>query len=187
MVVITFDYAFRSFIELALPALLARKMAASVFVPAGQIGGTNRWDVERGFPERAVMTENEIRTIMEAGIEVGAHGWAHRDLRGCSNAELHEEIFDSRQEMQRRFGVAPDFFAYPYGKGSTRLQPLLAEAGYRGAVTIFSNEPTVTANPFCMRRIYVHKGDGRIRFRLKLSKPYLRYKAFRGLPSQSIE
>ena len=88
------------------------------------------------------MTENEIRTIMEAGIEVGAHGWAHRDLRGCSNAELHEEIFDSRQEMQRRFGVAPDFFAYPYGKGSTRLQPLLAEAGYRGAVTIFSNEPT---------------------------------------------
>ena len=187
MVVITFDDAFRSFIELALPALLARKMAASVFVPAGQIGGTNRWDVERGFPERAVMTENEIRKIMEAGIEVGAHGWAHRDLRACSDAELHEEIFDSRREMQRRFGVAPDFFAYPYGKGPTRLYPLLAEAGYRGAVTIFSNEPTVTANRFCMRRIYVHKGDGRIRFRLKLSKPYLRYKAFRGLPSQSME
>jgi len=83
--------------------------------------------------------------------------------------------------------AVPDFFAYPYGKGPTRLYPLLAEAGYRGAVTIFSNEPTVTANRFCMRRIYVHKGDGRIRFRLKLSKPYLRYKAFRGLPSQSME
>jgi FkbM family methyltransferase len=187
MAVITFDDAPRSFIQLALPALLARKMTASVFVPAAEIGGTNRWDTARGFPERAVMTENEIREIMDAGIEIGAHGWAHRDLTRCSDAELHEEIFDSRREMQRRLGLAPDFFAYPYGKGFSRLYPLLAEAGYRGAVSIFCNEPTVTANRFCMRRIYIHSGDSALRFRIKLSRAYQRYKAFRGAPLQSME
>src|SRR5207244_1598939 len=159
IVVITFDDALRSFIELALPALRARGMTASLFVPVAEIGGTNRWDTDRGFPRRAVMTDDEIRQVMEAGIEIGVHGWAHRDLRHCSDAELHEEIFDSRQEMQRRFGMAPNFFAYPYGKGFPRLYPLLAKAGYQGAVSIFSNEPTVTANRFCMRRIYIHSGD----------------------------
>jgi FkbM family methyltransferase len=187
VVVITFDDAYRSFIELALPALLARKMIASVFVPAGHIGGTNQWDSERGFPERRVMNEDELKQIVDAGIEIGAHGWAHRDLRRCSEPELREEIFDARAQLQRRLGVSADFFAYPYGSGTPRVSLLLAEAGYRGAVTIFSGEPTVTANRFCMRRIYIHKGDGPLRFRLKLSKPYLRYKAFRGLPSESME
>ena len=187
IVVITFDDGYRSFIELALPALLARKMTASMFVPVAQIGGTNQWDQERGFPERRLMDEDELKKIVDAGIEIGVHGWAHRDLRYCSDAQLHQEIFDSRQELQRRLSVSADFFAYPYGSGTPRVSPLLAEAGYRGAVTIFSGEPTVTANRFCMRRIYIHKDDGPLRFRLKLSKPYLRYKAFRGLPSESME
>jgi FkbM family methyltransferase len=182
-VVITFDDAFRSFIELGLPALRARNMTASVFVPAGEMGGTNRWDSALGFPERAVMNEAEIGRIMQAGIEVGVHGWVHRNLTRCSDDELREEIFRSREEMKRRLGAAPQFFAYPYGGEGPRLYPLLAEAGYQGAVGIFSNEPTVTTNRFCLRRVYIHSGDTMLRFRLKLSKPYLRYKAFRGVPA----
>ena len=157
-------------------------MTASVFVPAGEIGGTNRWDSTLGFPVRAVLNQAEIRSIVDAGIELGAHGFLHRNLKHCTDDDLHEEIFRGHDEMQRQLGITPQFYAYPYGIHEPRLYPLLAEAGYRGAVSIFSDEPAVTSNRFCMRRIYIHGGDNLLRFRLKLTPLYLKYKAFRGQP-----
>ena len=146
------------------------------------MGATNRWETGRDIPERAVMNADEIRQIVAGGMEVGAHGWEHRNLNECSHEQAQEEIFRPCEEMKRCFGVAPEFFAYPFGHCSPRLFPLLEKAGYDGALCIFSGERTVTANRFNMRRIYVHSGDNPLRFRLKLSPIYSRLMAFRGVP-----
>ena len=114
-VVITFDDAYRSFLELALPEVRRRGMAATVFVPASEIGGANRWDRERGFPERPVMTVTELRACMQRGAEIGAHGWLHRNLIQCSRAEAEEEILRSQDELAQLLGTRPVVFAYPYG------------------------------------------------------------------------
>jgi peptidoglycan/xylan/chitin deacetylase (PgdA/CDA1 family) len=176
--IITFDDAFQSFFEHALPALRARALSATVFVPAGEIGGTNRWDNSAGQPERAVMSAEQLQEAAAAGMEIGSHGWVHRSLPECSEAEAHEEIYTSRARLHE-LGLAADFFAYPFGHYSAHHAALVAEAGYRGAVSIFSDSSDVTANVFAMRRIYIHPGDNALRFRLKLSKPYSRYKAVR--------
>jgi len=178
-VLLTFDDGYESFRKLAVPALAGRGMKATVFVVAGEIGGFNRWDVETGIPRRALMTEEGIREVIAAGMEVGSHGWAHRDLTACSDAHLDEEIVRSRQDLQRRFGVEVGAFAYPYGRHGARLFPRLVQAGYQCAVSIFSNAKTVTENPFAMRRVYVHPCDTPLRFRFKLSPLYLRYVARR--------
>jgi peptidoglycan/xylan/chitin deacetylase (PgdA/CDA1 family) len=178
-VVITFDDGYESFREFALPALLAHAMTATVFVVASEIGGINRWDLPEGFPQRPLMNEAALKEIVAAGMEIGSHGWAHRDLTACAESELAEEFVQSRQEIRRRLDVRADVFSYPYGRYSRRHLPLLAQAGYRGAVTIFSDEPTVTHSPYAMRRVLVHDGDTAWRFRLKLSPLYLRYVAWR--------
>lgn len=181
-VIITFDDAYRSFIELALPELRRRDMTATVFVPAGEIGGTNRWDQERGFPKRPVMTAAELRVCMEAGIEIGAHGWLHRNLTQCSRAEAEEEMVRSRDELARCLGTPPKFYSYPHGAHLPEHFEMLAKAGYQAAVSIFSSAPTVTANRYAMRRVYIHSRDTALSFRLKLSGLYLRYKAWREAP-----
>lgn len=178
-VVITFDDGYESFREVALPVLLAHGMTATVFVVAAEIGGTNRWDLPQGFPQRPLMNEAALKEIVAAGMEIGSHGWAHRDLTACAESELAEEFVRSREEIRRRLGIPADVFSYPYGRYSRRHFPLLAQAGYRGAVTIFSGEPTVTHAPYAMRRVLVHDGDTAWRFRLKLSPLYLRYVAWR--------
>ncbi len=183
-IVISFDDGFCSFLELGLPALLKRGMTSTIFVPAGEIGGVNRWDLERGFPERRIMNEQELQQVAAEGIEVGSHGWAHRQLPKCNETEAREEVARSR-EWLKALGLASDFFAYPYGEYAARCFPLLEEAGYRGATSIFSDTPSVTANRFAMRRVYIHADDTPQRFRLKLSRLYLRYKAWRGLQSAS--
>lgn len=177
--IISFDDAFRSFYELAFPALKRRRMSATVFVPAAEIGGTNRWDLADGFPERSVMDADELREIAAGGMEIGSHGWAHRSLPQCTEAEAREEIVGSRDRLAE-LGLEPDVFAYPYGHYSPQIAAMVRGAGYKAAVSIFSSAPTVTGNRFAMRRIYVHSGDSAWRFRCKLSRAYLRYKAGRG-------
>jgi len=100
-------------------------------------------------------------------------------LTKCPASELEDEFIRSKHELERRLDCSTDTFAYPYGRYSEKLFPLVAKAGYRSAVAVFPNEPTVTSNRYAMRRIYVHAGDGPIKFRLKLSNTYLRYAAWR--------
>ena len=183
-VIITFDDAFHSFFELAFPALKQRGMRATVFVPAGEIGGTNRWDAAAGYPQHPVMRDAELREIAAAGIEIGSHGWAHRSLPKCSDLKAREELVRSRERLGE-LGLAPEVFAYPYGHYSSRCVEMVNEAGYQAAVSIFSDARSVTANRFAMRRIYVHPGDTPFRFRCKLSRAYLRYKAMRGMPAET--
>jgi peptidoglycan/xylan/chitin deacetylase (PgdA/CDA1 family) len=184
MAIITFDDAFRSFHQLALPALKRRGMRATVFVPAGEIGGSNRWDGAKGFPRREIMSEDELREIAADGMEIGSHGWAHRSLPECSDAEAREELVRSRERLHA-LGHAADVFAYPHGHYSQTSKELVAAAGYRAAVSIFSDAPSVTADRYAMRRIYVHPGDTPWRFRGKLSRPYLRLMARRGKPAEA--
>ena len=52
-------------------------------------------------------------------------------------------------------------------------------------MSVFSDAPTVTANRYAMRRVYIHSGDTDLRFRLKLTGAYLRYKAWRDVPHEA--
>ena len=186
-VIITFDDGYENFRTLALPALVARGLTATVFVVASQIGGYNKWDIDAGLSRdmRSLMDAEALREVIGAGMEIGIHGWEHRDLTACSAAELSDEIVKSRHYVEDLFGVELKTFAYPYGRYSKDHFALLESAGYQGAVSIFSDEPFVTSNPYAMRRVYVHPKDNDLRFRFKLSRAYLRYKAFRGTPREN--
>ena len=99
-VIITFDDGFKSFFTLALPALRSRGMTATIFVPAGYIGRTNQWDEARGFPSRTVMTEEELREVVADGMEIGSHGWLHRNLKLASAEEAEEELVRSKKTLE---------------------------------------------------------------------------------------
>ena len=178
-VILTFDDGARCFYELALPALVARGMTATVFLVAGEIGGINRWDTDKGGPRRILMGEKEIGELVSQGIELGAHGWSHRRLTACGPADLTLEVEQSRQELERRFGQQITTFSYPYGEWRREHLSLLARAGYQGAVSVFAEYPFVTSNRYAMRRIPIHSGDNALRFALKMSRLYLRYVAHR--------
>lgn len=177
LVVISFDDGYQSFIKLAVPALVKRQMRATVFVVAGEIGGHNRWDVERGHPRLDLMTEPEIRESLAAGMEIGVHSWTHRAMTSCGAQELEREMVEAKREIDRRFGITTEAFAYPYGDYAPEHFPVLARAGYAGAACIYSGDARVTSERYSMRRVLVHDGDGPIRFRFKLSRLFLRLRA----------
>jgi len=176
---ITFDDGYASFLELAMPALRARGMAATVFAVAGEMGGFNRWDAPRGFPRRKLLGEAGLRAVLDAGMEIGSHGWAHRNLTTCSAVELDEELIRSRETLRERLGADIAVFSYPYGRYLPAHFAGLAQAGYEAAVSDRSGERSVTNNRFAMRRVVIESGQGRLRFSLRLTRFYFRYRGWR--------
>jgi peptidoglycan/xylan/chitin deacetylase (PgdA/CDA1 family) len=178
-VLITFDDGYESFYEFVYPALASRKMVGTVFVVASQIGGYNRWDAERGAKTLRLLSAGQIQELIAGGMEIGVHGWAHRDLTACSEAEAREEIVRAKQEIEKRLGVRPQVFCYCYGKYATQHFPLLQEAGFSGATAGSTIYRHVTSERFAMRRLNLNSTDAGLRLRLKLSPLFLRYIAVR--------
>jgi len=167
MVVLTFDDGDATFSESTMPLLRQFGMRSTIFLISGRLGKQSFMDVA------------SVNEAMTSGIEVGVHGLNHRSLGRCSETELYEEIVMAKEMLETCLAARLETFCYPYGHHQPRLYPMLAHAGYLGAAAVFSREPTVTHNPYAMRRIYPHSGDGLFRFRLKLSPLYMKWMAYR--------
>ena len=187
-VIITFDDGTKCFHELAMPELVSRGLKATVFLVAGEIGGYNNWDKdhpEYGKIRRKLMDGADISEIAANGIELGVHGYAHRNLLKCTPEEAIQEILTARDELVARFSLPFDTFAYPHGRYRECHQELLKQAGYQGATSTFSAYPSVTSHRYAIRRIPIHSGDSLLRFRMKLSTAYLRYRGLKDRGSRA--
>ena len=171
-VVITFDDCPASLLDFAIPELKRRGMTATFFAVAGKDGGRNDWDADQGTPQVRLMNADELKKLAEQGFEIGSHSFSHAKLRQCAPDTIDRELQQSRQILEQATGRSVRFLAYPYGEYPPDYAQHARNMGYEGAVSIFSNASTVLADPYCMRRILVHEGDGAARFRFKLSRLY---------------
>ena len=120
---ITFDDGNASDIEIAISALLSRGLKASFFIPVGKLGTP-------GF-----LQESNIRTLIDAGMEIGSHGWAHRSWRKLAEDDLAQELIESRKRLQDITGVDVLSAACPFGDYDSRVLKSLRNAGYREIYT----------------------------------------------------
>lgn len=171
-VALTFDDCPAALLDFAVPELVRRGMTATFFAVAGRLGGVNDWDAGSA-PTLPLMSAGELRTLVVDGFEIGSHGLNHLHLRECSSEAVSYEMRESRRWLQECVGESVDFFAYPFGEYPADHVKLCREAGYRGAVSIFSDSRTGAADRYGMRRVLVHEGDESLRFRLKMGPVYL--------------
>ena len=72
----------QSDVRIVLPALLARRLKAIFFIPAGKLG-------QQGY-----LMRDDIKTLVNAGMEIGSHRMYHRDWGKLDNGESFVEIND---------------------------------------------------------------------------------------------
>jgi peptidoglycan/xylan/chitin deacetylase (PgdA/CDA1 family) len=177
--VLTFDDAYRNIHQAAWPLMRERAMTGTLFVVADHVDGSNEWDQTKGMVRLELMDARELKEMAASGWEIGSHGCRHVELAKLDENKQRDEIFRSRRQLASLLGISPEFYAYPFGSYTEPVKGMLREAGYRGAVSMFSKASSVTADRFCLRRIMPHRGDSVPSFRLKLSPFYLRYVAWR--------
>lgn len=85
-----------------------------------------------------MMSQAEVRTLADAGMEIGGHTVNHPILAKLPPLEAQAEIAEGRSALAAMTGQAIDVFAYPNGKpnidyGREHIE-MVRNVGFRGAV-----------------------------------------------------
>jgi len=87
-------------------------------------------------PVAMPMSREAARTMASPLTKVGGHGQSHVPLPALAPAERRREIAGGRADLAVLTGAGePPGFAYPHGEWDATTREMVAEAGYRWAVT----------------------------------------------------
>jgi peptidoglycan/xylan/chitin deacetylase (PgdA/CDA1 family) len=177
-VVVTFDDAFRSVLELARPILARLGLPATVFVPTDfpaaperpmSWPGIDEWVGSEHEHEMRPMSWGELAEVAGEGWEIGSHTKSHPHLTRLGDAQLAEELADSRREIEDRLSRPCPALAYPYGDHDDRVVAAAGRAGYKAAGTLPAR--LTGAGPLRRPRVGVYRDDDLRRYKLKVSRP----------------
>lgn len=133
MAAITFDDGMRNNHAIALPILREYGIPATVYVTIGFIDGTSPWVGTEG--DGAMMDVRELRELVAAGWELGAHTMTHPDLSRLDYEACRREIEQSRDELAQIAGTRVETFAYPFGRYGPEAVAAARDSGLLAAVT----------------------------------------------------
>jgi peptidoglycan/xylan/chitin deacetylase (PgdA/CDA1 family) len=174
IVAITFDDALTSVLDNAIPELRARRMPATIFVPAGSLSGPPNWETD-GAPlyGEEVATPDALRSATtDRLVQLGAHSLTHAHLTRVPKAEARREIAGCRELMRDMFGIHAHLFAFPYGDYDASILESCREAGYQFVFSIIPKVVDPTSEEFVRGRVSVDPADGPVEFYLKMSGAY---------------
>jgi peptidoglycan/xylan/chitin deacetylase (PgdA/CDA1 family) len=173
-VAITFDDAYVSVAENALPELIARGFHSTIFVPVGSLGSSPTWPVENGSLDsnETVMSANQIATLSSPLVTLGSHTITHPRLSGLDRRDARREIEGSRLGLQTLTRQDIRLFAFPYGDHDASTIELCRAAGYDHVFSIAPDPVDTTGSDFVRGRVKVDPFDGPLEFFLKYRGAY---------------
>jgi peptidoglycan/xylan/chitin deacetylase (PgdA/CDA1 family) len=180
LVGLSFDDGYADFIDHALPVLRRYGFGATMYVPAGLLGGDNAWDPEG--PRKPLLTGGQVREVAAAGIEIGSHGFRHRSLPASSDTDLAQEVVASRDILREVSRQPVDGFCYPYGHLDQRVLDGVERAGYSHACAVWTTE---FAGPYALAREYIRDTDSPRRLWARGARHWLRQE-YRGPGSRAL-
>lgn len=121
-VIISFDDGWSDQYMYAFPILKKYHFAATFFVFTNSIG-------RHGF-----LTWDQLKEMRDAGMTIGNHSRSHPYLATITDSyTLWDEIYGSKQVLEKELGVPINQFAYPFGQYNEATLKMVAEAGYHSA------------------------------------------------------
>lgn len=151
---ITFDDGYQNNLRNALPVLSKLGFSATCYGLSGMMGGTNSWD-QGLVATKPLMTVDEWRLWIRAGMELGSHTRDHAKLTELSRGDAQRQIADSKHELEQLLGCEVRHFCYPYGSFASEHCDMTREAGYVTATTMNRGRNQIGDDFFQLRRIMV--------------------------------
>jgi peptidoglycan/xylan/chitin deacetylase (PgdA/CDA1 family) len=169
-VAVTFDDAFQSVVDNALPVLKRHGIPATIFVPTGYLGETPGWIVNKGVPtSEQVASAATLKGLDPALVRLGSHTVTHPRLTRLDGDTLRAELSASKQTLEEMTGRPISMLSFPYGLFNADVIEAARRAGYE---QLFANVPVDGRSRALVGRINVTPGDWPIEFRLKTRGAY---------------
>ncbi len=180
---VTFDDAFVSFRDNALPILQKYRLPAAVSVPTGNLGKPPKWALEGDChdADEIVMNEEQLVELDKTGCEILSHTVSHPDLTRIDDVKLEDELERSKQTLERIVGRDIIGISYPHGAHNDKVCKAAERLGYQIGFCVEPYSVDSSPNSFQIGRFKVSPTDSMLKFKLKLIGAYEIVKYFRRL------
>jgi peptidoglycan/xylan/chitin deacetylase (PgdA/CDA1 family) len=174
-VAITFDDAYVSVAENALPELAKRGFHSTIFVPVGSLARDPIWLIkDNGIDsDEVVMSAEQIATLSSSLVTFGSHTITHPRLSRMESDDARKEIEGSRDKLERLTKEKVRLFAFPYGDHNDSTIDLCRAAGYDHAFSIVPEPVRADGSSFVRGRVQVEPFDWPLEFFLKYRGGYV--------------
>jgi peptidoglycan/xylan/chitin deacetylase (PgdA/CDA1 family) len=179
-VALSFDDGYLDVADHALPILSERGFRATVFIAPAVTDGKTSFSWYREQPP--LLTWEDIGELDRDGtLRFEAHSLTHPNLTAVDSQTATNEIVGSKRELENRLGRVVNAFSYPTGLFGVREQKIVAEAGFRVAVSCEPGINDRSTDRFALRRRQVDARDSLLDFRAKLGGGHDTSPPLRGL------
>lgn len=157
LVVLTFDDGFADVHDVAFPRLLRRNMPFTLYLTTGPI---DTGAPLGGVADAPPLDWGQVDAMLASGlVTIGAHTHTHPDLRSLATGEIERELATSDDLIERRTGVRPRHFTYPWGHWTKEAHALVAQR-YDSATVGLRLDRQVSPDRFVLPRFPVQLSDG---------------------------
>jgi peptidoglycan/xylan/chitin deacetylase (PgdA/CDA1 family) len=146
-IVISFDNGYQSQYTQALPVLRS----------LGWVGNENI-QLTGLPPSQGGLGPAEIRGLLAAGWELDTQGISHASLISLDAEQLHYQVSEARQILQRRYDIPVNWFCYPSGLYDPTVIAAVKAAGYTGSTTVVPGWAHPEDDPYRLHRLRILGG-----------------------------
>jgi peptidoglycan/xylan/chitin deacetylase (PgdA/CDA1 family) len=116
--------------------------------------------------QESMMTWDEVRTMRQAGMLIGAHTLTHPNLPSLPPAEAQAEIVGSKRMLEEQIDAPILHFAYPNGRGLSHfndaVKEIVRQAGFLTSVTSVDGAVHGRDDALALKRLGVYRKHARI-------------------------
>jgi peptidoglycan/xylan/chitin deacetylase (PgdA/CDA1 family) len=153
---ITFDDGLRSVFTAAAPILKDYGLPWTFFP-------VTEWTEQRhAFGDDFIMSWRDIECLLADGAELGSHSATHPDFGLIEQAQIVDELGESRDMIHKRLGFAPATFAIPLGQSMNWTPAAAAAARAVGYDIIYAQAEETRAAGTVARTFVTQFDDDRI-------------------------
>lgn len=198
-VVITFDDGWLDNYIYAFPVLEKYKIHASIFIVADRTEKASENSaqspssvpnhkeskslIKKGEEQKVALNWRLIKKIADTGlVDFYSHTMSHRECDKLSEAELSEELKQSKKIIERQLNRPCPYLCWPYGKYNDAAIRIARDSGYKAVFTVEHGIVKPGSDPLAIKRIVVKANAAWFKKRMLiytnsiLSELYLRIK-----------
>jgi peptidoglycan/xylan/chitin deacetylase (PgdA/CDA1 family) len=152
-VVLTFDDGYKDGISEVLPLLRRYHDTATFYIISGTVGTPRH------------LSWADVRALRNAGMEIGAHGADHVDLRELNAFGQLQQVHHCMRSLERWASVEAETYAYPSGRYNATTLEVMRRARVEAAFTMEPGFVRSLTNPYRLPRIRVLRANAVETFR----------------------
>ncbi len=141
--VITFDDGYMGNYKYAFPILKKLKFTATIFCTVKLIGNPY------------MMGWEELKFLSKNGISIQSHTVSHPFLKQLRDAEVINELKESKFILEDNLGSKVDFISLPHGSYGKNYNQIAVDLGYLGGCSSNAGLNNNVSDKFLLRRIHI--------------------------------